>query len=525
MPHRLSLCLAFLVLTTTVFAQRKRAKIRWSERFKINNLGTPHQLLIADDEALYAPRSPRGLFSSNQRFAIDKYDKQRLRLKRQETFNLRYEKSASEYDFVLPFGERLWLFLSNNDRSAKTNRLLAQEISLDRLEEIGEPRLVATADAKLLREGEFDYQISPDSTHLLIYNTQPIKRREAETFDLRIFNRDMTLQWERSVTLPYTRDLFDVKNLQVDDQGNAYVLGVVFSERFRLRRNRQATYRYVVLAYRPGGEAAEYTVDLADVFINGMALRVNDRGELICNGLYSNRNTGLAKGAFYARIDPESKAIVAQNLKEFDIDVITQRMGGLAKNIAERREEKGNKRRAPELASYAIRDIILRSDGGSVMLAEQFFVTQSTTTTNGVTNTTYTYHYNDILVTNIRPDGEIEWTVRVPKGQRTTDDGGYASSFVHAVSQGKIHLLFNDHPKNYKRAERRVRPRVFAGRKKTAFTLASIDTRGDVTYRSIGEGKKAKAILLPRRSQQVGKHEIGVIGKWRRKFRIGVVEL
>ena len=299
----------------------------------------------------------------------------------------------------------------------------------------------------------------------------------------------------------------------------------MYTERNRLRRNRRATYRYVVLAYRPGQKAVEYAVDLPDVFINGMVLRVNTAGELVCNGLYSNQNTGRAKGAFYARIDPDSKKVVAKNLKEFELDVITQSMGNLGKTLAENREEKGNPRRAPELQRYRIRDIILRSDGGSVMLAEQYYVEARTTTSGGVTTTTYVYFYNDILVTNIRPDGEIDWTVRVPKRQRTNDDRGYASGFVHAVSGGKIHLLFNDHPKNYKKAERNVRPRRFVGRKKSVYTLASITPAGKLKYTAIGEGKKSKVILLPQRSQQIDKNEIGVLGQWRRKWRVGVVKL
>ena len=517
-----SLILFVLLFTGTLSAQT----IKWSKPQKYGRAGDVRQVLTTPSEDVYVARSGGRGFGSSQRLTIDKYRASNLQLMRQEEYDLRYDNSRSEYDFILPFGERIYLFTSNNDRARKENRLLCQEIDYDRLRTAGEPQVVARAEAKLLREGEFSYSISPDSTHLLIYNSQPLKRREAERFDLRVFDQNMELQWERSVTLPYTRDFFDVTSLEVDEQGNAYVLGIVYSELNRLRRNGNATYTYTILAYRNGGqEVIEYPVQLPGVFINGMTMRVNNSGELVANGLYSNRRTDQARGAFFLRIDPITKEVVAANKKEFDFEVITQSMGGLGKAIARNREDSSNERRAPELRNYTIRDIVLRSDGGTVMIAEQYFVTSTVTSDqNGVTTSRDIYHYQDILLTNIRPDGTIEWTTRIPKRQVSEEDFGRYSGFVHAVSKGKIYLFFNDHDRNFKK-ERKVRPRPYGGKRNAVFALVAVDASGKWTAEKLGSARKVKAIPRPQVARQTARNEITLVGNWRRKFRVGVLKL
>ena len=103
-------------------------------------------------------------------------------------------------------------------------------------------------------------------------------------------------------------------------------------------------------------------------------------------------------------------------------------------------EERNDNRRSAELYNYSLDELILRSDGGAVLVAEQFYVQEERYNDNPFGyggfgygyypynpysysryrnnyQTDYYYNYNDIIVVNIRPTGEIEWASRIPKKQ------------------------------------------------------------------------------------------------------------
>jgi hypothetical protein len=181
-----------------------------------------------------------------------------------------------------------------------------------------------------------------------------------------------------------------------------------------------------------------------------MQIAINDERDIICGGFYSEKGTFSIKGSYFLKIDGQTQEIKAKSFKEFGIDFITQHM-------TQRQEKKAKKKAAKgkniELYEYDLDNIILRDDGGAYLIGEQFFVkvvTRTTTGSNGHTSTSTTtyYYFNDILVINMSPSGEIEWTEKIPKRQRTTNDGGFFSSYALSVVKDKLYFVFNDHPKN-----------------------------------------------------------------------------
>jgi len=77
-------------------------------------------------------------------------------------------------------------------------------------------------------------------------------------------------------------------------------------------------------------------------------------------------------------------------------------------------------------------------------------ITTTSTDANGGTRTTtvYYYYYNDIIVININPGGETEWTKKIAKRQPSSNDGGFFSSYSLSIVKDKMYFVFNDSPKN-----------------------------------------------------------------------------
>ena len=322
----------------------------------------------------------------------------------------------------------------------------------------------------------------------------------------------------------------------MDAAGNVYLLGVIYTAGRRAERRNAPTYQYVILAYRDGGERVdEYRIDLPDVFISELTFRVNDAGELVCAGFYSGRSSSGIRGSYFLRIDPATKQVLAKGLKDFGFELITQYMRpGEAKRAA-KREAEGDTRRAPELFRYQLDDLILRSDGGALLVAEQFFVDRIELGVGpfyagagfyGRTNrqVRYLYNYNDLLVVNIRPDGEIEWTTRIPKAQQTEDDGGRYSSYAMANVRDKLYFVFNDDRDNFRGEEQRYL-QEFNGRRNSVIALVEVRMDGSWDSYPLGLNSDAQILTRPKTCKQIGLRTMALLGERGRTYRFGKLSL
>jgi hypothetical protein len=227
------------------------------------------------------------------------------------------------------------------------------------------------------------------------------------------------------------------------------------------------------------------------------------------------------KGSYFLTIDNESKQIKTKSFKEFGLDFITQDMTERQQKKTKKRAEKG---KDVELYEYDLDNIILKDDGGAVLVGEQFYVHQSTIRSVGAngqvsTRTTYYYNYHDIIVINISPAGEIEWAHKIPKRQTTTDDGGYYSSYALAIVGDKLQFVFNDNARNiYDKSLKEGKVYSFSY-KNLAVALNTVDSNGKQERTSLINTPKKEEIVRPKVSVQVSKNEMILFAKRKKKYQ------
>ncbi|MEL6925905.1 MAG: hypothetical protein AAFO94_17820, partial [Bacteroidota bacterium] len=330
-----------------------------------------------------------------------------------------------------------------------------------------------------------------------------------------------------------------VEEYRVDNEGNVYLVGVIYQDRNRTRRQGLPTYQYNVLTYtNGGGEAEEYKIDLSGKFITDLTLRPDNNGELICAGFFSERNSYSIKGTFFFRLDPIKKEMYNKNLKEFEFEFLTEYMSRGETSRARRREGRGN---GPELYRYSLDDLILRSDGGAVLVAEQYFVQEvfrdqymnggfygsrlynpyGLGFNNGNRYDRY-YNYNDIIVVNINAEGGIDWTTRIPKRQETFNDGGYFSSYAMSIVQDKLFFIFNDNGRNFDPSKNENRLYAFNG-KYSVIAVTEVNTDGSAQTYPLFSNRDAEVVTRPKICKQIGRRSMIVYGERGRKFRFANV--
>lgn len=435
-----------------------------------------------------------------------------------------YEGKPLDIAWCWESNGQIYLFCTFVNQKLDRQFLFHQRINGATLQPEGSFKKVAEVSfAKRNNTGSFGYAFSRDSSHVLIYANTELRRNEPEKYALHVLDQDMQEVWSREVTLPYTESKFGVEDFTVDNDGNVFLLGIKYQERGESKRRGAPNYEYRILGYREDGtDVNEYAVSLGDMFLTDMKIDVSPKKDIVCAGFYSEKGTFSIKGTYYLRINRESKEIERVSSKEFGIDFITM-------NFTERQEKKTKKRAAKgknvELFEYDLRNIVPRADGGAVLLAEQYYVTVVCRTDykTGVTTCTYYYHYNDVIVVSVDPDGQIEWATKVSKRQTSANDGGYFSSFALMVTRDNLHLVFNDTRKNLE-VDKQGKYYNYDLRDKNGIVmLASIDADGNVSRRALIRNTEIEAITRPKLCKQVNATQMLLYAKRRKGSQLGLI--
>jgi hypothetical protein len=522
-------CFFFLLSFTSFLSAQgdlRPATITWGEELREPSGSTIERIISAGSWGAYVLRRKPGNSISGEQIFIEQYDAS-MRLRRSQKVDLRYKGKKREFEDLVYLDNELYLLTSFNNEAKKKNYLFAQVLNRQLL-----PRkdliLLGEIDTRdKFREGKFDLQISRDSSSVLVYNQLPFKKNEPERFALRVFDNKFQELWQQDVTLPYGDGNFAIEEYRVDKDGNVYLLGVIYEDRTRVRRNGKPTYNYTILAYTEKGERAqEYRIDLENQFITDLTFRVANDGNLVCAGFYSEKGTYSIKGTCFFHLDVNTKEIVHLNLMAFNFDFRTEYMSEGRKDRLERAEVEGNANRTPELYRYSLDDLILRSDGGAVLVAEQYYVYQQTYRYwDGTLRYDNFYNYNDIIIVNIQPDGAIEWATRIPKRQETLNDGGYYSSYSMATVRDRFYFIYNDNSRNY-RPNGNDNQRYlynFNGRF-SVVVVSEVTQNGEVTTFPLFTNRDADVITRPKICRQIGSRRMMVYGEIGRNYRFANLE-
>ncbi len=529
MKNRLLLFVSFVFILIQTQAQVATTKVEltWGEEQVLNRRTSFEDIIGADSEATYIIKRTR---KGELPLIIEKYNNDML-LQKSLPFQLGEGKDNRIYQYATQIDGALILFSTVLDNKATVNSLYAQTIDKESLKPSSKLIKIGAIefDGKSRRNsGSFTYTVSNDEKRILIYHNLPYKRDEEEKFFYHIFDKNLNLLWEKNITLPYESDLFRVIDYDVQENGDLYLLSIIFKEKAKDSRKGKPNYHYQIIAYtNQGKNKKEYPIILEDKFLNDMKIAINQVGDIICGGFYSDNGTSSINGSYFLKIDQNTTSITSKSFKEFGIDFITQNMTDKNKKKVQKRKDKG---KDVELYEYDLEDIVLRDDGGAILIGEQYFVREVTTTDfQGNINISYHYYYNDIIVISIDPEGQIEWTEKIAKRQHTVNDNGLFSSYALAIVGDKLNLIFNDNAKNLatsKMTKGKAKGVVYDFTKRfksSVAVLVQIDSDGRQVKEALFNAKEAELLIRPKVAEQISNQEMVIYGQKRKTERFGKI--
>lgn len=240
-----------------------------------------------------------------------------------------------------------------------------------------------------------------------------------------------------------------------------------------------------------------YSLSLEQRLAAGTHMKLdNGQNRVFVAGFYAERKKGNLEGVFSTVLHPLDKGMESEAIQWTPFDESL-------------RLATGDRRRRKALNAYQVRDLIVKNDGGFVLVAEDYFVTTRHGYSPGfgyyswyypsMGSSVREYHYGDILIISYDGAGSREWYQFIRKDQYTQEDRGLFSSFLMINTGGAIGFLYND----------------FAG---SRVRLASLDGSGQVRSHALGEESASSPDWVPRYGRQVSAREVMVPCLMRRRI-------
>ena len=515
-----------LLASARVVAQTKtnKAHVQWGRGLPDKEDGKFDRVIGDIDNSSYL------LIQRKDNWFVQRMDG--VKMAWQKPIDTEMDKHDLNVHTLLLMQEELLVFTSIYDKKENENRLFVSTYARADLSPRKRFERVAVIPAdKSSNIGQFSISASPDRSKVLVQVFPPRQKDGDEKSHISIFDAGMGQPlWSKDFSLPYSDMEFKAESQRVDNDGSVIVLGVKYAakqEKRDLKRANKSTYEYHLLVYTGDSPAPQDNpITVSDKFLQDMTLSMGKDGDIICAGLYGNKNSFNVGGAFFLRLDRASKQVTHSSFKDFSDDFVTMYMSEKqAEKVKKKADKKGEELEMPE---YTLHDIIRREDGGAVLLAEQYYMritTYTYSTGNGgtTTQTLYLYYYNDVLVINIDPQGNIEWATKVPKYQATSNDGGMYSSFAVDVKGSNIYLVFNDTGENlFLKPGDKVKPLSLKG-KDALVVLATIDKDGNTSREALFSPERRDVILRPKDCVELKDDNMFIYASRKKDYRYGLI--
>jgi hypothetical protein len=497
--------------------QLLQPRVKWGKEFNAPKRSSLNDIVGFDNSGIYAIKERYGF--SSVRYTLEHYNNDFIPDK---TFDLDLEENGRDVlvEKILHLNGKLYLFSSLANSKTKKKILSVQEIDKQSLK----PQEIKTKIAEIdfageqrYNSGEFMIRVSRDSSKVLAVYKLPFEKNEPEGFGFHVFTDSFKPLWSKDVKVPYENELFDIETVKVDNDGDVYLLGLIYKEKRKSKRRGSPNYTYQVFAFLENGNVKkEYPLSLEDRFLTDMQIEILNNKNLVCAGFYSEKGTYSIRGTYFLTVDAKTKEIKTKSFKEFGIDFIIANMTEGEATRTKRKEEKGGEN---ELYEYDLDKLLVGKDGGAMLLGEQYFV--KTVTQSRMVNGTWQYYstnhyyYNDIIAVKINPAGQIEWAEKIAKRQHTTEDGGFFSSYSMAIVKGNICFVFNDNPKNigYTGAGKVFN---YRGGQESVVTLVSLDPSGKQVRQPLFTSADVEVIVRPKVCEQITSSDIILFGQRRK---------
>jgi hypothetical protein len=439
------------------------------------------------------------------------------------------EGSMANFESARYIAGKLVVFLT--DRKEGQNSIYMQEYNNDLTVKSEAKKLASYELEKGRSKGFFEVINSRDKEFLGVIWEIPGKKDAKDIYGFKIFDSEMVEVSEGEYKLPYEGKLSTINQHYLSNTGDYFISVSEYEEGekkiFKSYLNYKATH---ILHITPDG-IEDFEINMKGKRVEAMSMNSDNNKVFTLTGIYGDQGKAGVNGLFFLRADFNKQETIDEGFEKFGTDFITQDWSDRQKEKAEKREAKG--KGEPQLYNYVMRQTEVLKDGSIVGSIEQYYVVVRTTQDprTGISTTTYTYYYNDVIAFRVGEDGEFDWLKKINKYQVSTNDGGPYSSYARFVDNGNLCFIFNDNVRNYDESGKflnadRVYPANF-GKKKNVVAIVEVDLEsGQYTRKTFFDRKEITALAVPKMfSIDYTTNEMLLYAVYGSKERFGIMKI
>ncbi len=400
---------------SALVAQTEIASLELSRRVPLPDF---FEYSIADQSLITIGNMSR---KSSRYKGITRYDSDLNKTWSKQVFT---QNGRNHIDFVAVLGYSIYIFVSEYfPRESIIRTYYSQyDMSGNRIREIQE---LSTLSNEKEHRVEMKYVHSHDHKKLLCYKNLNNSEKD-EKILYTVFDASETNPLQGELIIPYPDEKFNVRTIQVSNKGNVYVLG----KRYKISAISEPDEFEFLLIRKDikSGNSTELSIEMGDITITDLTLRIDRNENLYVAGFYSEKKSSQIIGTVYQQISNTGEANSVTH-QRFSDEL-------LSKFLSEKQIDRGQ-----ELKSFFLDNIVLRSDGGVLLLAEKYYVTfNSYMDIYGYWINEQIHHFDEIIVTSISNQGELEWGAVIPK--RQSSENRINLSYTDVISSSAIHLIY-----------------------------------------------------------------------------------
>ena len=474
------------------------------------------------------------LASKGEEFYIETYDKNTLNIKESYPFTLPKEMNKkTDIEFIHYFPQTKKIIVLTSLYHKKLNTIYSYTVS-HKGELSNSTSLLEIPVENKGRQGRFGFVESDDENSILVYHTSKLRKEKMKQVRVKVIDANGELVADLSDKIPMKEDKKEVyvNDFTFDSDGYIHMLVTKPTRQYK-------DYFFYTYNSKDNYKKKTYQIELdKDHVVNEVAFTVNATNNLVAAGYYSYF-AGIFKGltiqgVFSFEYNPRENKVLSKKLSAYTPRDVLAAFG----------EKKAKQMRKGIPPNFFLKDIVLKANGGLVLVGESVLIVQSN---NGPVSTT-TYIYGDIMVTDLDNKGNINFLQSIPKKQIFTrpslvltvgdpvgSGGTYLSfsialmkdksvflSYMLVTNEDNLYFVYNDNPKNVENLDYYTdKPKAMKNLNKGLPTVVKMSAEGKVERQAFPGAKNDELVLRPRINKRVDAQTIYVYGNKKKLDKIG----
>jgi hypothetical protein len=411
------------MVTSPAFAQ----DVVTSEPQKLSTKTPNLRILGKNNEGIIIYKFGRGVD------IIEAYNSN-LMLKWSQSLNIKQENSSIDEIFLYPDYSLAFFKTQNKDNTVVFAQKLSSKFKGD-----GKFMVMDTLyQAKFDVDARMKIIHSQDKNHIALYYPMINGTGKLESVKVVGIDSEMNLLYRQDIIMPNVTENFGLVSVKAVNNNQLIFL---FENYNRNKKKFSGEKEYIIYQYNgTNGSLSEVNFTLSKPIYGLLRMEVdNSNGQLTVAGFYTNEERNEALGYFVEHWSLENRLVTTYQYYQFPTEMLYKVVGGDTTNSI------------TGLASFSPKELILRFDGGIVLVAESEYSNMESEnmptfmpSAGPSFRTVNVYYFNDILVLSTRPDGSLDWHNVLRKKQISEDDEGFFSSYSIQTMDGQLRIVYNE---------------------------------------------------------------------------------